>query len=260
MQSEADSNDMQQAARMLADARRVLVITGAGMSADSGLPTYRGVGGLYDRDLTADGISIEEALSGDMFERDPSVSWKYIAEIERACRGALPNDGHRALAAMAPKFERFCVLTQNVDGFHKSAGSRDVIEMHGTIHQLKCTQCHWQATVEDYAGLDTLPPACPDCGGVVRPDVVLFGEMLPQRAVSQYEQALGEGFDLVMVVGTSAVFPYIAAPVQQAMMQRRATLEINPERTDISEYCGVCLRTSAAQALMTLARALTAQV
>ena len=89
VQSEADSNDMQQAARMLADARRVLVITGAGMSADSGLPTYRGVGGLYDRDLTADGISIEEALSGDMFERDPSVSWKYIAEIERACRGAL---------------------------------------------------------------------------------------------------------------------------------------------------------------------------
>ncbi len=258
MQSEADSNDMQQAARMLAAAQRVLVITGAGMSADSGLPTYRGVGGLYDRDLTADGISIEEALSGDMFDRDPSVSWKYIAEIERACRRAVPNDGHRALAAMAPKFERFCVLTQNVDGFHKSAGSRDVIEMHGTIHQLKCTRCHWQATVEDYAGLDTLPPACPDCGGVVRPDVVLFGEMLPQRAVSQYEQALGEGFDLVMVVGTSAVFPYIAAPVQQAAMQRSATLEINPQRTDISDYCDVCLQTGAADTLVALQKALQA--
>lgn len=260
MQTNDDSAGIDQAAAMLAAAQRVLVITGAGMSADSGLPTYRGVGGLYDRELTADGISIEQALSGDMFKRDPAVSWKYIAEIERACRGALPNDGHRALAAMAPRFERFCVLTQNVDGFHQSAGSRDVIEMHGAIHRLKCTRCHWHATVENYTRLDTLPPRCPDCSSVVRPDVVLFGEMLPDRALLQYEQALGEGFDLVMVVGTSAVFPYIAAPVQRAAMQRRATMEINPQRTDISEYCDVCLQTSAADALVALGGAMQAKV
>ena len=256
MQTNDDSAGIDQAAAMLTAAQRVLVITGAGMSADSGLPTYRGVGGLYDRELTADGISIEQALSGDMFKRDPAVSWKYIAEIERACRGALPNDGHRALAAMASRFERFCVLTQNVDGFHQSAGSRDVIEMHGAIHRLKCTRCHWHATVENYTRLDTLPPCCPDCSSVVRPDVVLFGEMLPDRALLQYEQALGEGFDLVMVVGTSAVFPYIAAPVQRAAMQRRATMEINPQRTDISEYCDVCLQATAADTLVALAGAM----
>ncbi|WP_353220992.1 NAD-dependent deacylase [Salinisphaera sp. S4-8] len=258
MYSRTDTDEMQQAAAMLGQARRVLVITGAGMSADSGLPTYRGVGGLYDRELTADGISIEQALSGDTFERDPGLSWKYIAEIERACRGARPNDGHRALAAMARRFERFCVLTQNVDGFHQSAGSRDVIEMHGAIHRLKCTRCHWRTAVEDYARIDTLPPACPDCGAVVRPDVVLFGEVLPDRAVARYDQALGEGFDLVMIVGTSAVFPYIAAPVQQAAMQRRATLEINPQRTDISDYCDVCLQTGAAATLVALEQALQA--
>lgn len=246
-----------EAQTLLRNARRVLVITGAGMSADSGLPTYRGVGGLYDREVTDDGVAIEEALSGPMFQRDPALTWKYIAQIEAACRGAKPNVGHYALAQLAPHYERFCVLTQNVDGFHAAAGSRDVIEMHGSIHHLRCTRCGEKRVVENYASLGELPPRCAACDAVIRPEVVLFGEMLPDTAVRRYEIALSEGFDLVLVIGTSAVFPYIAAPVEQAKKNGCATIEINPEPTPLSLLCDVQLSMNAADALTALAEGIT---
>jgi NAD-dependent deacetylase len=251
--------ELEAAGRLFRQARRVLVITGAGMSADSGLPTYRGVGGLYDSEQTEEGIAIEEALSGDMFKRDPAVSWKHIAQIEQACRGARPNAGHHVLAEIERHFDRLCVLTQNVDGFHRAAGSRDVIEMHGSVHRLYCTACAWSAAVEDYARIERLPPLCEDCGGIVRPDVVLFGEMLPARAIARYERALLEGFDLVVVVGTTAVFPYIAAPVEQAVATRRPVIEINPQDSAISHLADVRLRLNAAEALGWLGRDLENQ-
>lgn len=244
---------LDQAAVMLSDAQRVLVITGAGMSADSGLPTYRGIGGLYDTDLTAEGMPIEEALSGATFQRDPALTWKYIAQIEQACRGAAPNRGHEILAELAPRFERLCVLTQNVDGFHRFAGSSDVIEMHGDIHSLSCTACGARNTVDDYSTLDDIPPRCEHCGGIVRPDVVLFGEMLPWKAVNRYERALSDGFDVVMTIGTTAVFPYIAAPVREAWQMGQGTIEINPQPTDISRFCHAIMRDRAAHMLQRLA-------
>ncbi|HWY23991.1 MAG TPA: Sir2 family NAD-dependent protein deacetylase, partial [Nevskia sp.] len=128
----------------LRQARSVLVITGAGMSADSGLPTYRGVGGLYDSGPTDDGVAIEEALSGEMMRTRPELCWKYLGEIERACRGCQPNAGHRVLAELAPAYQLFTVLTQNVDGFHRMAGSRDLIEIHGNLHRLHCGFCSYE--------------------------------------------------------------------------------------------------------------------
>lgn len=250
---ESTADKLKHAHALLHNARRVLVITGAGMSADSGLPTYRGVGGLYDRDLTDDGIAIEDALSGAMFEHDPAITWKYIAQIEQACRDAKPNAGHYVLAHLAPQYERFCVLTQNVDGFHAAAGSRDVIEMHGNIHRLHCTRCGDRYAVENYAALTQLPPRCSVCDGVIRPEVVLFGEMLPDFAVRQYESALAQGFDLIIAVGTTAVFPYIAAPVEQAAQTATRAIEINPQNTPISRFCDVQLTMNAAQAWVALA-------
>lgn len=241
-----------QAARMFAEARRVLVITGAGMSADSGLPTYRGIGGLYTHGPTEEGIPIEDALSGPMFARDPGLTWKYIAQIEKACRDAQPNDGHRVLAELAHAYDRFCVLTQNVDGFHLQAGSRDVIEMHGDIHRMGCTACGHRFSVESYARFTELPPRCENCGGIVRPQVVLFGEMLPFKAMTRYERALADGFDLVVVIGTSAVFPYIAAPVREAWQGGFPTVEINPQPTDVSRFCHAAIRQNAAEALVAL--------
>src|SRR5262245_57977679 len=144
---------LQKAVDILAGARRVLAITGAGISADSGLPTYRGIGGLYDSTQTEDGIAIEEALSGEMMRSRPALCWKYIHQIESSCRGARPNAAHRALAALQDRYERFTVLTQNIDGFHRLAGSRDLIEIHGTVGELYCVRCGTERRVDSYEGM-----------------------------------------------------------------------------------------------------------
>ena len=138
----------------------VLFVTGAGLSADSGLPTYRGIGGLYERTGTDDGVPIERALSGPMFRRRPELCWKYIHQIEASCRGAEPNLAHRVIAALEGRLPRVVTLTQNVDGLHARAGSRDLIEIHGNLRELRCTACPWTDRVEDYADLPPLP-RCP---------------------------------------------------------------------------------------------------
>lgn len=228
-----DQSHLDAVAAELRRGARVLVITGAGISADSGLPTYRGVGGLYDRGNAPDGVSIEQALSGAMMARAPAVCWRHIGEIESACRGAVPNSAHTALAQLQAVCD-VTVLTQNVDGFHRAAGSRQVIEMHGNLHALHCVRCPYERQVADYAGLDTLPPRCPDCGALVRPRVVLFGEMLPDAAVAEYHRVLRHGIDVVIAVGTTAVFPYICAPVMDAARRGLPTVEINPDETELS--------------------------
>lgn len=244
-----DNHQIERVADLLSGAQRILVVTGAGMSADSGLPTYRGIGGLYDQADTDDGVAIEQALSGDMFAARPGLTWKYIGQIESACRGAQPNIGHMALARLQKRFQRLCVLTQNVDGFHNAAGSRDVIEMHGNIHRLLCTGCDQRTEVADYSHLSEWPPVCPICGSIIRPEVVLFGEMLPLRALAHYEVALADNLDAIMAIGTSAVFPYIVEPVRSAWHRGVSTIEINPAETDISQFCNVTVRSPAAQAL-----------
>lgn len=232
----------------LAAAKRVLFITGAGLSADSGLPTYRGTGGLYDVDITEEGVDIEEALSGPMFRRDPQLTWKYILQIEQACRGASPNAGHVAIARLEERMA-VTVLTQNVDGLHTDAGSTDVIEIHGNLRELHCTRCDWVEHVSDYRGLELV---CPSCGAMIRPRVVLFEEMLPTAAVARLEAAFDVPFDMVFAVGTSALFPYIAAPVVFAARDGRTTVEINPGETPLSEVCTHRIRLGAAQALSQL--------
>ncbi|MEO0599906.1 MAG: NAD-dependent protein deacylase [Myxococcota bacterium] len=223
-------------AEQLARARRVLFVTGAGLSADSGLPTYRGVGGLYEDADTPAGLPIEEVLSGGMFARDPALVWKHVLEIEQACRGAAPNRGHEVMAAFETRAD-VVVLTQNVDGLHRAAGSRDVIEIHGRVDRLVCTSCGYLEEVADFSGLtfEDGVVRCPECGGVRRPTVVLFDELLPGGAVQRLEEELARGFDLVLSVGTSSGFPYIAAPVLLQVERGRVAVEINPGLTDVSE-------------------------
>lgn len=233
---------------VFARARSALFITGAGISADSGLPTYRGIGGLYEEATTEDGFAIEEALSGDMLRERPEVCWKYIHQIERACRGATWNRAHEVLALMEARYERTWVLTQNVDAFHRRAGSKNVIEIHGDVHRLTCTRCEFRDCVEDYAAL-SIPPRCPDCGAIVRPEVVLFGEMLPLDAVAALKRELDRGFDLVVSIGTTSVFPYIAAPVVLARRAGRDTVEINPGATGVSHVVTHRVQSRAAVAL-----------
>lgn len=242
------------AARILARARSVLFVTGAGISADSGLPTYRGVGGLYESDAAEEGLPIEVLLSGETFLRRPATTWKYLGAIERACRGARPNRAHEAIAALETVLPRVVVLTQNIDGLHRAAGSRDVIEIHGDVHRLACTRCDFRARVPSYEGLE-LPPRCPECAAPVRPEVVLFGEMLPLEAVARLEEELRRGFDAVFSIGTTSVFPYVAAPVLMARAWGAGTVEVNPGETEVSGVVDVRLRCGAAAAMDALVSA-----
>lgn len=232
----------------LRNAGSVLFITGAGLSADAGLPTYRGIGGLYAEGDTEEGVPIEVALSGAMFARKPHVSWRHIAAIERACRGARPSAGHLAIAEVERKIPRTWVLTQNVDGLHRAAGSKQVIEIHGSVEKLLCPKCGERRAVKDYAGLE-IPPRCRRCGAIERPEVVLFGEALPDRALALYDREMQLGFDLVFSVGTTSLFPYIAAPVRQARREGVPTVEINPGDSEVSGIVTHRLRERAAEVL-----------
>jgi len=238
-------------ADILHRARSILFVTGAGLSADSGLPTYRGIGGLYEDRTTDDGLAIEDALSGEMFARRPELTWRHIHEIELACRGARPNRGHQIIALFQRRFPRVVVVTQNVDGFHRRAGAKDVIEIHGDVHALRCTVCDWRDRVADFSQL-ALPPRCPRCRAIVRPDVVLFGEMLPAAPFARLENELARGFDVVFAIGTSAVFPYIARPVLLARARGRPAVEINPGTTDLSDIVDFRIQAPARAALRAL--------
>ncbi|NUO53461.1 MAG: NAD-dependent deacylase [Polyangiaceae bacterium] len=240
-------------AALLRDAESVLFITGAGMSADSGLPTYRGIGGLYEDAATDDGVPIEVALSGPMFAKKPELTWRHIADIERACRGAEPNDGHRAIVEVEAKLPRTVVLTQNVDGLHRAAGTKALIEIHGTVHTLICTRCPARREVSDYSDLAPLP-LCASCGAVERPDVVLFGEALPPAAVDRYVEELERGFDLVFSVGTTSVFPYIAEPMVLSRRLGLPAVEINPGETEVSAIASHRIRSGAAEALRAIVK------
>jgi NAD-dependent deacetylase len=240
-------------AEELRRARRVLFVTGAGISADSGLPTYRGIGGLYNDQTTEDSFPIETALSGSMLEANPAITWKYLHQIEHSCRGARFNDAHAIIAEWQEHFE-VCVLTQNIDGFHRDAGSRNLIEMHGDIHDIHCTRCDYAATVPDYSGL-TFPPACPRCHALVRPRVVLFGEVLPSHAIQPLYRELDQGFDLVFSIGTTSIFPYIAGPVVQASQMGIPTVEINPGDTNVTRFVDYKLAAGAAVSLRAIRQA-----
>lgn len=232
-----------QVAAALRHARRILIITGAGLSADSGLPTYRGVGGLYNGETT-DGLPIEMALSGPMLRRDPALCWKYIAELGRACLGGEANAAHYAIAQLQRMKPDCWVLTQNVDGYHRAAGSppERLIEIHGQLAPLFCQSCGAHDPQLSEHLQQPLPPLCKRCHGVLRPPVVLFEEMLPQEALATLQEQMTLGFDMVLSIGTTASFPYIHEPMLRTRVSGGFTAEINPVSTDHSAQMDAFLK------------------
>lgn len=226
----------------------ILFITGAGISADSGLPTYRGIGGIYNNSMTEDGLSIEDALSINLFYEKPEITWKYISQIEQNSRNTGYNQAHSIIAETEKYFQRVWVLTQNVDGFHIDAGSKNVIEIHGNIHKIKCDNCLWHKKIKDFSEI-TIPLKCPECKSITRPDVVLFGEMLPAKAVETLQNQLETGFDICFTIGTTSVFPYVQQPVYLLKMNKKITVEINPDRTEISEIADIKIPLGAKEAM-----------
>ncbi|WP_079202337.1 NAD-dependent deacylase [Pseudomonas sp. CC6-YY-74] len=232
---------------------RILIITGAGLSADSGLPTYRGIGGLYNGQ-TAEGLPIEAALSGPMLQRDPALCWKYLAELAKACLGAQANAGHYAIAELQRLKPQCWVLTQNIDGYHRAAGSppERLIEIHGELAPLYCQSCGAQDPQLAEHLSRPLPPKCQQCGGILRPPVVLFEEMLPEQAIDSLYAELGKGFEAVISIGTSASFPYIVEPLLRTRQAGGFTAEINPNRSDLSDAVDVHLQGRALDVLPAL--------
>jgi len=236
------------------------VITGAGVSQESGIGTYRSSDGRYDDPLI--GGSTAEALSARTLAADPDCTWEAIGELCRRALAARPSPAHRALAAIERKIDRFVLVTQNVDGLHQIAGSHNVIELHGNLFRTRCVPCDLEGRL-DHATLVELhaAPRCPRCGGVVRPDVVLFGELLPLERV---EPLLDEFYlhppDLVIAAGTSAQFTYVSEPVLFAQQAGRLTIEVNPRRTLLTDQVSIALHGTASTYLPRIARALGADL
>ena len=235
-------------ARILGNSQSVLFVTGAGVSADSGVPTYRGVGGLYDVELTEEGLPIEEVLSGYTMRADPELTWKYLAQIADACRGATFNRAHEVIAQLEERIPRIWTLTQNVDGFHVAAGSTNVIEVHGHMRELYCTACgDREAITRD--SQRQLPPYCSKCDAIMRPDVVLFDEMLPGGALETLNHEFEKGFDAVLAIGTTGSFPYIRAPFEMRDRLKTVAIEINPDATVLTPKMDYHLPMRAAEAM-----------
>jgi len=236
-------------------AERILFVTGAGISADSGLPTYRGVGGLYDGNTTDDGYAIEEALSATVWRSRPDITWKYLWQIGHACVDAKPNAAHVAIAQWQQHKPQCALLTQNVDGLHRKAGSTDLIEIHGHAFDLYCCDCQraFEASdlINSYHAAFSGVPACTSCGGIVRPNIVLFEEMLPEPAIERLQHILSEPLDMVVSIGTSAAFPYIVQPLLIGRRQGAICVDINPDAA-LARYVDYQLPLSAAAAMAQL--------
>jgi NAD-dependent deacetylase len=230
--------------RALRRARRVGVLTGAGISAESGIPTFRDAQtGLWAR------FRPEELATAEAFRRNPQLVWDWYAWRRGLVAGAAPNAAHRALARLQTLVPELALVTQNVDGLHQRAGSDAVVELHGNIHRSKCfvedaIVAAWPETTER-------PPRCPRCGAHLRPDVVWFGETLPPQAIARAEAAARE-CDLFFSIGTSAaVFP--AAQLPRTALQGGATVvEINKDSTPLTGAATFSLRGAAGEILPAL--------
>jgi len=230
------------AADNIAAARFVVALTGAGISVESGIPPFRGKGGLWER------IDPMEYGHIDAFEADPGLIWRMlIKEMKEIMDRAEPNDGHKGLARLESLGRMKTVITQNVDGLHQRAGSRDVIEFHGNCAFQRCSACGGKRASRDVP-LDVLPPQC-GCGGVLRPDWVFFGESIPPLALQRSQQAAGQ-CDVMLVIGTSAeVTPAAYMPVI-ARRSEAMVIEINPESTSLTRQISDYLIRGPAGAVM----------
>jgi NAD-dependent deacetylase len=228
------SADLDRAAEIVAGAGRIAVFSGAGISAESGVPTFRdAVHGLWENH------SIEEVATPEAVRRNPRLVWEFYEGRRKNMLSVEPNPGHLAIAEMEGEFPEVVTITQNIDGLHQRAGSRRVLEVHGSLWKAHCDSCGAARDPFPYPAPE-IPPPC-DCGSVLRPSVVLFGEVLPEDV---FEEAahFASGCDVCLVVGTSgAVWPAAGIPLV-ARDAGHPTIEINPEPTELSRELDLTVR------------------
>lgn len=223
---------LDEAAELLRIARRLAVVTGAGISAESGLATFRGAGGLWE------GRRVEDVATPRAFERDHALVWRFYNLRRANLAEAAPNRGHYALVELEKRFsDGFTLITQNVDGLHQLAGSKNVLEIHGAIRRVRCSSCYFK---ED-RGCEPLPdlPRC-QCGALLRPDVVWFEEMLPPGVWARAERAV-ENCDCLLVVGTSAIVYPAAGLIERAQSCGAKAIEVNLNATEATASVDIAL-------------------
>lgn len=236
-----DEEKIEELADILRGKPRIAVLTGAGISAESGIPTFRGQDGLWRQ------FRAEELATPEAFRRDPRLVWEWYDWRRGIIAAREPHAGHFVLARWEQIFPDFVLITQNVDGLHRKAGSKNILELHGNIWQVRCTK---EGTItEDYVTpLQQMPPVCPSCGALLRPNVVWFGEMLPQETI---EKAFASAAlcELMFVIGTSA-FVQPAASLPLTAGERGARIvEINPNPTPLSHTADYCFEAKAGEIL-----------
>lgn len=246
-------NPIERAVRVIERAEYAIVFTGAGISAESGVPTFRGKGGLWER------YKPEEIATPEAFEHDPRKVWEwYKVRMELIAR-AKPNPGHIALARMEEAGIIKAIITQNVDGLHQRAGSKKVLELHGSIWRVRCINpgCGYKSRVREPP--KEIPPHCPRCGSLLRPDVVWFGEPLPSRV---WEQAVIEASnaDLVLVVGTSGVVMPAAMIPLLVKQHGGVIVEVNVEPSNITASADIFLKGKAGEILPEIGRGLGIEI
>jgi NAD-dependent deacetylase len=217
----------------LLEARSLCVLTGAGISAESGIPTFRGSGGLW-RTFRAEELATPEA-----FARDPKLVWEWYDWRRGVVAATQPNRGHAAIAELEKRVPRFTLVTQNVDGLHRRAGSQNIFEIHGDLWTLRCTKCR-ESVHDERVPLPELPPSCA-CGGMLRPGVVWFGEGLDLQIWDNAEKAARTA-DLLLVIGTSAVVYPAASLAPLAKASGARVVEINLDETPLSSGVDASLR------------------
>jgi NAD-dependent deacetylase len=243
MHAEQHLNIPKELRERLRSARSVFVLTGAGVSAESGVPTFRGGGGT----AVWKGMPLEVISSAGMVRSNLPEVWEwfdYRLGVHGNCR---PNPAHATIARWQERFPRLTLATQNVDGLHADAGSREVLELHGNARRARCLRCGSREDLREKPP-DVRPPVCVACGGLMRPDVVLFGEMLPEDVWTTAAESAAT-CDLCFVVGTSAIVYPAAGLPQAAMLSGAFLVEVNPEPTPLSEMCDVTLRGAAGEIL-----------
>lgn len=227
----------------------VVVMTGAGISAESGIPTFREAQtGLWAQ------YRPEDLATPQAFARNPELVWQWYKWRRGLVTQANPNEGHLALSSFASKYPNFTLITQNVDGLHQKAGSKNVLELHGNLHRYKCFENHHVAQPFDWKAAE-LPPSCDACNSILRPDVVWFGEGLPPRVLDQAIRAV-ENCEVFFSIGTSSVVYPAADLAFQAVRKGAVTVEVNPSSTPASEVFNYCLRGGAGTVLPQLLKAI----
>jgi len=239
-----DSEISEELRERLRGARSVFVLTGAGVSAESGVPTFRGGGGA----AVWKGMPFEVISSAGMVRSNLTEVWEWFDYRRNVLSTCRPNPAHEVLARWQDRFRHFTLATQNIDGLHTEVGSREVLELHGNAWRARCLKCGNREDLREKPE-DVRPPVCVACGGEMRPDVVLFGEMLPVDVWDEAAEGAARS-DVCFVVGTSAIV-YPAASLPLAAKRAGAFLvEVNPEPTPLSDACDLTLRGPAGEVLL----------